>query len=69
MHFCNFVYFFVSSISWKHAFYLGKIDILKVFALMLETLKISIFPKENTYINKNSFLVADGKKYRNLVQK
>ena len=36
---------------------------------MLETLKISIFPKENTYINKNSFLVADGKKYRNLVQK
>ena len=47
MHFCYFFIFFVSSISWKYVFYLGKINILKVFAKSMLLQCSCIFPPKN----------------------
>ena len=47
MHFCYFFIFFVSSISWKYVFYLGKIIIFKVFAKSMLLQFSCIFPPKN----------------------
>ena len=47
MHFCYFFIFFVSSISWKYVFYLGKILIFNVFAKSMLLRFSYIFPPKN----------------------
>ena len=47
MHFCHIFLFFISSISWKCVFYLGKITILKIFAKSMLLQFSCIFPLKN----------------------